>query len=374
MRVSGIVIAALLTTAAAAPAAFAQSSSSDSVAGRTVRYTGGPDYANAKPRALPMSPKAPSEAAAPAAPQASGPPRFTPGVEGTGKKTPTSVPAAKALESAAPPPPPEFGTGDQQPYTTSREPNASQDPHRRAGKLFFNDDGGSFVCSGSLIKPGVVVTAAHCVSKFGENRFYTDFQFIPAYQSGAAPFGNWTAKKVYVLKAYLVGTDSCAVSGVVCRDDIALIVLNAQSGAYPGTSTGTFGYGSNGFGFNLKSRGLLTQLGYPAALENGQVQMRTDSQSFVDVEFSRNNIMGSLQTGGSSGGPWLVNFGPAPTITGGGVGFGASAQHNIVVGVTSWGYVDTSATGPKQQGASPFLTANIDTLVDRACTTYPAAC
>lgn len=58
------------------------------------------------------------------------------------------------------------------------------------------------------------------------------------------------------------------------------------------------------------------------------------------------SAIGSLMCGGSSGGPWLVNFGirPARTAT----TAGSASNPNIVVGTTSWGYVSTA---PKQQGA-----------------------
>jgi hypothetical protein len=45
--------------------------------------------------------------------------------------------------------------------------------------------------------------------------------------------------------------------------------------------------------------------------------------------------------------------------------------HNVVVGVTSWGYIDTAV---KEQGASPFLITNIQALVTAACTAYPSWC
>lgn len=45
-----------------------------------------------------------------------------------------------------------------------------------------------------------------------------------------------------------------------------------------------------------------------------------------------------------------------------------------MVGVTSWGYIDNSLSGPKQQGASPFTSGNITILVDTACANFASRC
>ena len=60
-----------------------------------------------------------------------------------------------------------------------------------------------------------------------------------------------------------------------------------------------------------------------------------------------------------------------PTLSGG-IGFGAAAVPNVVVGVASWGYVGVNSA-IKQQGASPFTSGNISVLVNAACSTVPAA-
>ena len=135
-----------------------------------------------------------------------------------------------------------------------------------------------------------------------------------------------------------------------------------------GTHTGWYGYGFGGFGF---TNGVthITQIGYPVCLDNGELMERNDSQGFVSSSISSNTIIGSLMCGGSSGGPWLNNFGIRPTLTG--TSNGTAPNANIVVGVTSWGYTNNAV---KQKGASPFTSNNIVSLVNSACNSQPAAC
>lgn len=94
----------------------------------------------------------------------------------------------------------------------------------------------------------------------------------------------------------------------------------------------------------------------------------------------KNIVRGSSMTGGSSGGPWLLNLGV--DAAGNGVNYGTVALRNAVVGVTSWGYSDG---GVKLQGASTFATntqfpsssygsrgaGNIAALVEWACDSGP---
>ena len=330
------------------------------------------DYAHAKPMPLPQASAAPPTSSAGLSAASFGSSGASSGAIGTGKASPVVLaPAASNLGGGASPA--EFGTSGQ-PYTTSRSSAYAVNtviyyPLRAAGKLFFKINGSSFVCSASLIKKGVVVTAAHCVSNFGQRQFYSGWQFVPAYTNGVAPYGVWTARGRIVMTSYFDGSDSCAQSGVICQNDVAVLILNTQNGQYPGTQTGYFGYGYNGYSFNSHHEALITQLGYPVALDRGLLQERTNSQGFTDGSLSNNTIIGSLQTGGSSGGPWLVNFGMAPALSG--FSFGTMASHNIVVGTTSWGYTNGSV---KQQGASPFTSNNIVPLVQAACNFAPSAC
>ena len=139
-----------------------------------------------------------------AAPVFKGTPSGQPGFEGNGKPAPivVGVPASSGnsgVTSMA------FGTSNQ-PFTTSRadlnssSPTNTVYPYRATGKLFFNIGAATYVCSASLMKRGIIVTAAHCVANFGESPpLYTNWQFIPGYSNGVAPFGIWTATSATVL-------------------------------------------------------------------------------------------------------------------------------------------------------------------------------
>lgn len=345
----------------------------------------GTDFGNAKPMALPRASSAPQTQTRGAAstPQGSAATLASPGrsvgARGNGKQTPQTLiaPANLASTQAAKAGsatnglvrPQEFGQSGQ-PYTTSRVDLDGSEvstlyPYRAAGKLYFNTGSGSAVCSASLIKPGILVTAAHCVAEFGAGRFYSDFEYVPAFYRGYAPYGTWAGATVYVQSSYLRGTADC-INGVVCENDIALIRLRAKrdedgKAFYAGHLTGWLGYGWDGYGY-ASGATLINQLGYPVSHDYGEMMQRTDSPGVIDSTVKYNTVIGSRQTGGSSGGPWVLNLGELGTLND--TEAGLDGGTNIITGVTSWGYTDGVT---KQQGASPFLTSNIVRLMEKAC-------
>jgi len=371
MKLATLTSGAVVATALAVPTAQA-----DEVAGGPVPLLQGSssaiDYANA----IPLDPKSPVQPVYDSADLPSdspGMPGSVGGEPGTGEKRPVRLPVGNVVGDSVSPQ--EFGTSNH-PFTTKRVDTIGAGaantaslryPYSATGKLYFKIGTSSFVCSASLIKRGIIVTAAHCVANFGKKQFYSGWQYVPARYDALAPYGIWTVNGKWVMNSYFNGTDTCAAgaTGVVCKNDIAVLRVTPKTTnpTYPGTATGWYGYGWNGYGFNSSKQALFNQLGYPVALDGGLKMQRTDSQAFVSATMAGNSVWGSLQTGGSSGGPELVNLGISPVLSGG-IQFGTAADANVVVGVTSWGYTNQAI---KQQGASPFLSTNIVPLVTAAC-------
>jgi V8-like Glu-specific endopeptidase len=345
------------------------------------------DFQHVKPMPLPMALTAPPRLLEGGTTvQKSVTPKFVPGSPGSGVLPPgiwttpvTTENAGSTSEIITPQESDsdrsilqEYGTSNH-PFTTSRvdldgNNPSNRYPYRAAGKLYFKIGNESYVCSASLIKKGLIVTAAHCVADWGNSTFYTGWEYIPAMSGIKKPYGSWRVNSAWVLNSYYSGTDSCFVDGVVCPDDVAVLVVTPKWGIYPGKVTGWLGYGYDGYGFS-SGYAMINQLGYPVSHDNGTMMQRTDSQGFVSGTFSDNTVWGSRQTGGSSGGPALVNLGKAAVLSG--TTTGTDGDYNMVVGVTSWGYTSSTV---KEQGASPFTSTNIKVLVDAACTTYPKAC
>ncbi len=354
-----------------------------------------------------------------------------------------------------------FGSGDRNhPFTTKRASSqagstpTAEFPWRATGKLFMKFGNSTFVCTASVIGKELLVTAGHCVHNFGQQAAgcADSVTFEPARHEGSRPFGTWTAKQWWIPTSYFDGADVCSASapGIVCENDLAVIVLEKLSGKSIAEVTGRYGFpkDNDDFGYptflseraaqitqlgypsknfdgtdvcsaaapgivcendlavivleKLNGQSIvevtgkygfpkaddafgyadflgekaaeITQMGYPLKNFDGDKMIRTDSLGYWDDP--NNVIIGSNQTGGSSGGPWLQNFGTNTPEFRGTPPF--DNKSNQVVATTSWGF--TSGTA-KVQGASRFSTnttyttkSNIESLVDSACAANADAC
>lgn len=238
--------------------------------------------------------------------------------------------------------------------SNSSSPNylATTYPYRAIGALFFTDGAGTYHCSASVIRRGVIVTAAHCVQEFGAGAAgrYANHRFVPAYYGVGTttaqqrPYGTWTGRTIALAPQYVSGTDTG--NGSAVNNDVAVIALAKLNNRFIGDVVGKLGYGWNNYGFvrspktgNLWTASVST-LGYPGLLDGGEILQRTDGPTYQTVVSSALQYwQGSDFTGGSSGGPWVVNFySTAPVRTGGGQAGNESERY--VVGVTSWGSAD----------------------------------
>jgi V8-like Glu-specific endopeptidase len=234
--------------------------------------------------------------------------------------------------------------------STSSDPNflATTFPYRAVGKLVFS----AGYCTASVILRSVIVTAAHCVQDFGTgSALFSNFQFIPAsFAPGKtaakrAPYGTWSWAALARPATWANGTDRGSESA---RDnDLAVLVLEKNGdGKFIGDVTGKLGYSWNNYSFVSSSKtgnlsaAAVTTLGYPLLLDNGGRMQRTDGPAFLTTIKGAGQIwQGSNFTGGSSGGPWVVNFRAASPSFSAGAGPGSEANM-AVIGVTSWGTSD----------------------------------
>jgi len=209
-------------------------------------------------------------------------------------------------------------------------------PNRTVGKLFFTGNtGGNFVCSASVLRFRIVLTAGHCVHRGsgGTAGFHRNFLFVPALRDGAQPLGSFTPRSVGTTSQWATGGGT-----VPNAADFGMMDMNDRSGLRIGSITGFLGFRTISL-----SRNHTTKLGYPCNIDSCQKMQQVTSQHFRNT--SPNNVeYGSNARGGSSGGPWVQNYG----IQGTG-GVPSSLGLNQVVGVTSYGFVSTA---PQVQGSS----------------------
>jgi len=167
------------------------------------------------------------------------------------------------------------------------------EPFKQIGKVFFSIGKNNYVCSGSSVGGGVVLTAGHCVGEAGT--YYTNWIFMPQYKSGVNPsIGSFTANSLCALTQWMQNGDFAR--------DVAFAVVS---------STLEDKVGKLHLTFDIETSCYWAPTGYPAASPwTGQLMAQTyNIQSLTDRSMTPNTRgVSSTLNGGCSGGPWIYNI------------------------------------------------------------------
>ena len=184
-------------------------------------------------------------------------------------------------------------------------------PYRTIGKLFFKRNGGRYVCSAASIGNNAIWTAGHCLHS-GNGKasgWATDVVFVPAYKDGSAPYGQWRAKQLFTSPSWYRGGIPAGLT-----QDWGGAVLHPLNGRTISQRVGWLGFATN---FNRYQH--WHSFGYPAAAPFTGKRMVVASASFAytgQVAGTDTTGMGNDMTGGSSGGPWIMNLGTRNYLNG----------------------------------------------------------
>jgi V8-like Glu-specific endopeptidase len=185
---------------------------------------------------------------------------------------------------------------------------------KTSGRVFFTFQGRTASCSGNAVtsqNASTVITAGHCVKYQGS--WHTNWVFVPAYDNGSAPYGQWTATKTLTTPQWEASED--------INHDVGAAVVAPLNGR-----TLTSVVGAQGIQFNGGYNKPMYAFGFPAASPyDGSKLIYCSGNSSKDFLFSQDHSLACNMTGGSSGGPWFT-------------GFNEATGQGMQVSVNSFGY------------------------------------
>ncbi|MFH8929287.1 trypsin-like serine peptidase [Streptomyces pristinaespiralis] len=208
---------------------------------------------------------------------------------------------------------------------------------KTSGRVFFTFQGRTASCSGNSVTStngSTVMTAGHCVKYQGS--WHTNWVFVPGYDNGQAPYGQWSATKT-------LATDQWAASEDI-NYDVGAAVVAPLNGKTLSQTVGAQGLKFNG-GYNKA----MYAFGFPAADPyDGSKLIHCSGNSSKDFLFSKDHSLGCNMTGGSSGGPWFESF-------------NESTGTGLQVSVNSFGY-----TFLPNRMFGPYFGAEAKAVYDKA--------
>jgi V8-like Glu-specific endopeptidase len=250
------------------------------------------------------------------------------------------------------------------PFNNYQVPDVNMYPYSAVGKLFFvvppgaSVSPGEYVCTGSVFYDShTVLTARHCLYDYSTGTWYTNFVFYPAFHNGPNPaFHNgWTVRAMM----------TWASNAATMDYDIGLLQLNDAAGYGCNGSSGTLPIWSYTGSLGVRFFGNASEyttiqedvLGYPQESPFSGDNMYQDVAIVGAINpLGTTNIiaLGNPQTGGSSGGPWIVGLDPGDAANGTNNTINAT---NLITGLNSFHWTDPNQ--PLAMNGPAFLGYNL---------------
>lgn len=188
------------------------------------------------------------------------------------------------------------------PYTRTEIADASAFPYRTNGRLFGVDGFGEpYACSATAVSSqsrSVVMTAGHCVYLAVAGGWAQSLLFVPGYQNGSAPYGEWPALEVITPSAWVtLQSPSYDLAALLVSPDAEDMRLEDL-------------VGGRGIAWNVARKLQFDAFGYPAAPPfDGERLHVCDSQTGIEAVLTpkpRPTAIGCDMNEGSSGGGWII--------------------------------------------------------------------
>ena len=237
-----------------------------------------------------------------------GPPAYQAGTSPAGAPTESVVPsAAQATGPVLTAQPWSY----PYPYDTWAVPvkEYKVNPYRMNGTIFFTNGGDGFKCSGTSIfnehNSGEVNTAGHCVASTeapANKEFDSSAEFIPAYNGNGKTAKEIEPYGTFVANGYDTATDW--INNRNLEDDFGSISVNKNQKK----KTLSQEVGSAGWAFNFSDNEQYAEFGYPGESPYNGTEMEENWASSGPCSSGNLVCTGSPFTGGSSGGPWDIDW------------------------------------------------------------------